>query len=1387
MPNLINRYYPKISSLVSFEKLPEFLSFLSSFAEEIFDKIYFKDLQFFKSEFGDSAWYNLDIVSRDRLDVEIPGTGIFISLNPDVEDNQISSTNLSISYSWPILAYLRRLNLSEGSPDLQQLFNLGLDITRLSEYEFAVVMLELFVDSGGDETERINQCVEDLNDGNDPSDHIIIQDPSNYSITSLLNDIEEVYETSSYIVFFLQYLNDDDLEIFKSNFEKLFNALFSKNDFEAYVRELIIPKIDASVKLSTAIEFPRNILLPLDPVSREPLEEIQDTDGNATGTPRVGFLVDGATFHASTERGIYVEKDLSGSMTHPARIGNTGFTIDIQGVKIDINDDRNIAEADLDGRPNSFKGVYVKKAVIGLPPFVNPQSGNVELFSTDLLIGNEGGISGVIGARSNAAGIEEELLEICIIDGESDEPSGIVVNHEEGKVKVSGFVEKDSEVEGEDPEKIKFREYDFEYDPDGTEDLYIRDAKNRFFKVDHTDGAISPVTYEPGPLHFDIGNSTLELTEFTVVFKQGQVIAGSIAGTWSNPNFKDENGNPVHLEIGINVQDGFLIEFKVPEGNAGLAVINSDAFKLFMSELYLGEQSQLWKFGIICKIENDTPLPVLDKLLPNEIDIRHFNFTEGLPADFDISAVWDGGMTISGTDEGGLGGIIPLNLNILNTFKLNQVKFQTFSPPEGLDIKMEFIGAAIELGPIYGEAMGMGYIARIRENTDNEGNFGRTAIEFEFIKPTGILIDVDAGKVSGGGSLNLDHVNQRYSGHIKLKIGKKIDVIALGLLAKNVPGHPDMNSFLAMINMTLPKAIQVGFGFELIEVGGIVGIHRDMDTDAIRQSVRTGALDNVLFPDDPEENVPQIINDMEAIFPVEYGRHSFALMGKFENGDAVTMEMGFLLSLPSPLKIGLAGLVKVEVDGEAGKKIIDMRALFAVLLDFELKLFSADVSLYNSQIAGVVVNGDIALRYSWGDFKYFALAVGGFHPEFQEADTYGLSGMARISMAIKNTDKTRVLGMFYVAVTSNTFQFGAHIDIYKKLGPLSVELYFGMDVLFAFNPFKFIIGLQLGAEIKFKKFTLVGAHLGIELRGPKPYHIKGYAEVKLGPFQKKVRLDITIGDEDNEQLNAVELVPILINELEKESTYRALEDASAKDDAVIYINSGTESEVILNPQDTLLISQPAVPLGIKVNKYGESPTTAQDKFQIKQVTVGNDLADISEDSRDFFAPNQFVKASDTEKLKANSFEELKSGVVVGGDIFGTKIPLTNSSRELSYEQKYRDNPNGNIEALEMTYDLFDRTVKGGAIRKSSAFKKEAKRKKHKGVKLRMKTPDYGVVYNSDVRLRNSSSKGMTRTEAEDAVADLIAQSGINKSVHGARPAYEYRPVGQVMGELEEER
>jgi|GEM_PF-3550570 len=419
MPNKNNtiqtkRYYPRLSSILSIEDIPDTFGFVKDGIDKLFKKIHYKDLQYNKSPRGDAAFYSLSIISKKRLAIEVPGTGIFLVLNPDVEDNNISAFPITVEYEWKVLAYLRSFNLQQFSFAPQDFFQLALRVFNLSEEQAIANFINTFVEPINVATTALQQFVKDVNKAHN------LNIPAPTVATKISDIVTQIYTKSgeyATLIAFTTYIVQNDLQETKNKLNKFFRSLIPQ-DIEEYIKDILIPKAKASLTLSAGMEFPRKMLIPVydkdgkhptnDQLTGEPFSEIA---ADAKGDPKVMLTFGEALFHASTEEGFGYTMDLVLNTTYPAMIGNTGLIIDIQNIKIDLSKKENILEADLDNRSPDFIGAYIEEAAIILPPkwFKNQDKNTIlAIIARNMLVGT-GGVSGSLALEAIGAGVDSIL------------------------------------------------------------------------------------------------------------------------------------------------------------------------------------------------------------------------------------------------------------------------------------------------------------------------------------------------------------------------------------------------------------------------------------------------------------------------------------------------------------------------------------------------------------------------------------------------------------------------------------------------------------------------------------------------------------------------------------------------------------------------------------------------------------------------------------------------------------------------------------------------------------------------------------------------------------------------------------------------------------------
>ena len=88
-------------------------------------------------------------------------------------------------------------------------------------------------------------------------------------------------------------------------------------------------------------------------------------------------------------------------------------------------------------------------------------------------------------------------------------------------------------------------------------------------------------------------------------------------------------------------------------------------------------------------------------------------------------------------------------------------------------------------------------------------------------------------------------------------------------------GSPDDvdrdRTFVLVIGASFRPGVHIAYGIYWIGAGGIIGINRRADTDALRERLTAGAVGNILFAEDPVRNAPVLLGDLAALFPPKRG------------------------------------------------------------------------------------------------------------------------------------------------------------------------------------------------------------------------------------------------------------------------------------------------------------------------------------------------------------------------------------------------------------------------------------------------------------------------------------------------------------------------------------
>jgi len=630
-----------------------------------------------------------------------------------------------------------------------------------------------------------------------------------------------------------------------------------------------------------------------------------------------------------------------------------------------------------------------------------------------------------------------------------------------------------------------------------------------------------------------------------------------------------------------------------------------------------------------------------------------------LRASFEIALSWTSGGGLSVAVEDGLALTLHPGLTLgpvsVDIVELGLRGAAAPTPAITADARVSMSGALSPLAfsvQSFGVALQLGLAG---------GNAGPLDVAMVFVPPTGVGCSIDAGVASGGGYLDIDAEAGTYEGVLDLEV-LGVGISAVGIIETKAPDVDGWSLFLALF-LDLPS-IQLGFGFTLNGVGGLVGLNRTLDVEALQAAVRSGALGSALFPQDPIADAPAIIDTFRTLFPPADGRTVFGPVVAIGWGTPaiVEAELGVVISLPDPITIAVLGSI-TSVLPTADVDLVAINLDVAGVIDEGAATLSIDASLHDSHIVGFALSGDMALRADFADAPSFLLSLGGFHPGF--IPPAGFPDLRRLSLAIDAGSILQVRLDSYLALTSNTVQFGAAIFVSAMIEGFGIEGGADFDALIQFSPFVVKTDLGFHVSITAAGLDLAGVWLDVSLEGPNPWFVVGSARLKVLGIETEVRVDEQIGSRRPEPaIPAADLLGSVATALGDEAAWSTV--ATAVRDVIAVASPAADDELVSEPDGVVRVAQQVAPMEIVIEHVGEAPVGPYDSFDLRP---GEDGMPATGELMDWFAPASFFDISSTEGLAAPSFELLKAGIEFGGgDPVGGQARVTS----LGYEQIVRD-------------------------------------------------------------------------------------------------------------------
>ncbi len=739
----------------------------------------------------------------------------------------------------------------------------------------------------------------------------------------------------------------------------------------------------------------------------------------------------------------------------------------------------------------------------------------------------------------------------------------------------------------------------------------------------------------------------------------------------------------------------------------------------------------------------------------------------GIQAKFDLGLEWSNERGLTFRGAGSLDATLPVGLSVLDVFTIPTIHLGLY-PSDAALLAEVSANVGLSLGPVRVAIERIGIMTAVTF-PEQGGNLGPADLDISFKPPEGLGLAIDASVVEGGGFLRFDPEKEEYSGILQLEIADKIAVKAIGLLTTRMPGGAKGYSLMVIITAEGFAPIQLGYGFTLTGIGGLLAINRTFDEAALRAGLKNHTLDSVMFPKDPIRNAPQILSNLNKVFPPANGHHLFGPMVQISWGTRLDHCRSRRLhrvrrpAAAADFRPGLAILPKREND------LVRLQMDAIGVIDFDQGSAALDATLYDSRLLKkFVLTGDMAMRMKWEGTPNFALAIGGLHPAFNPPANF--PKLERIAINLSSGDNPRIRCEAYFALTANTVQFGARAELYASASGFSIQGETGFDVLIQLDPFQFLAEFYAQLQLKRGSSNLFKVRVEGALAGPRPLHLKAKATFEILWWDVSIRVDKTlVGGEGPPLPEPIDVLPRLKEALANPGNWVGQLPDGQRPMVTLREKPRTATEVMLHPLGTLTVKQGIVPLNLDISRFGQSAPAGARRFTISSVNLGGQ-SQTTEPVKEFFAPAQFIEMSDDEKLSRPSFEALAAGVSIGSAEFAFSADANDwlEVEAIEFEtitmdkEKKESRRSGARDLYRLSAELFGKQARFGAAG-AAAIRRSGKTKYRTTVgKHRIAKEGWSIVATDDLTVAPvegiEADKPAAYSEAAQALRRLKQQN-----------------------------
>lgn len=1206
------RYLPSLSFLITLDELPNSLDFIKTPLQNVFSNLYYKEL-YTSSDFrSKKVVHSLKIVTPEKLSFDLGNTGFSLVVNPSHTPGGTSEIPITIAFSWPILSVIRDFDLDSFDFSIRAMFDLVLEFSGATEEEVLVSLVNNIYypeEDGNSPISAFKFFIDDFNTNNSPATDLVFPNTEDEfeAAEEILIQLSSNGNSYNIIeVIFTDYLtSDDSYGDVGTKLERIFSDIFGSVNTETISR-IVLPYFSGSINnLTIALEFPKNILKPLNNNG----EVIEDEKS------KLEFSV--GAFRFNTESGFSFENASSLSL-YPttSQIGNTGLTVGFTGARLDLNDRRNIPEADADGRDVAFKGVFIQSATIGIPWIKDSNGNNLEIAGTNLLLGNPGGISGTIGLGANLTGKLPGGIDVTLKKFDlAFHQNSITGSEVELDVKIPGL----KTSGGNDAVLLLKGAYQTTVNPDTNE---------------IETGFAASVTIPSGGLTLKIGDSfEIKLKGFGMSkWENGPLTLSFVADFkfLSKPSFIGDmlpdaiNVNPIVFETGSGVKS-FAIE---------LDWANAENTKLVYENDVLDANIPIDKtiLGFIT-------LVAMRATISNHPNGEDKKFRLLVDAGLKIGPVYG-----SAKDFG-----IEADLN----FRQNKIGESgnndqpiidnlTFVPPNGIGLAVDATavkGAGFlsldHVNQRYSGALSLTILEKIdllaygvlvTKMPDGSNGFSMVAVMSVVFNPTiplafGFTLNGLGGLLGLHRSANAEYLR---SGLIDGSVGDLMFPVnpaprlmqIISNLESAFPVHKDRFVFgpAAKIGWGAPSLITIDLAL-IIELPAPVRLY-------ILGVVRA------LLPDEKKPILQLQINFLGVI---DFAKKSVAFDAALFDSKLLTFK--------------LSGTMAFRMIGGSNPYFL------MTVGGFHPAFKIPPLNLPAQQRLGLsLVNSG---NFKLGATTYFAIT----------SNSVQFGAAIALSASLGVFAITGGFG-FDVLIIFNPFSFvaamSAGLAISGKLPVIKIRI-------------RRI--LRISVRIEWRSINLASVSLSGTIQGPSEWIVKGKATFSALGTSYSFDVNKQWGKKEHITIPSIDLMPRLLAELDKDINWQIESGKAAKQSVVI--REIPEGTFVFNSSGQLQIQQNLLPLKLNIEKYGNAKPKSDNRFEITDIKLGNPQRFMQAslvDTKDFFAPGEYKNYSKAQKLSLPAFQKFNNGVQAKAPNAAGAFDYGNYTqhRVMVYEEKYID-------------------------------------------------------------------------------------------------------------------